>query len=392
MMKLGEFKSMNNYLTEIRRELHEHPGIGFDLDETLAIVRRELDAIGVEYTEKYGKSSIVATVNPEKTSFTVAIRADMDALPLTEDTGVEYASKNEGKMHACGHDAHTAILLGTVRRIYAMRDQIDCRVKFIFQAAEEAGTSGARLMALDGVMDDVDCIAALHCEPSVPAGKIAVMNGYRNADSNGFWLNFHGLTAHAARKKEGIDAIAMAVHAHAKISEYTDAEIAGGEPMVFNIGQIKGGETNNIVCDMCSMYCTLRTWNDGASDRVIGRIRELCEESARAFGGSFEFVKGKYYPKVYNDPRIMALIDECAREKFGDDAVVADWRGMGGEDFSYFANIKPGAMFKLGTRNEERGIVYGLHNVKFNIDETAMPIGVDVFTSFIIKMAERKSL
>ena len=149
---------MESFVIEARRRLHEYPEVGFELDKTLEFLRSELDKMGVEYTEKYGKSSIVATINPEKTNFTIGIRADIDALPVTEETDLPFKSKNEGKMHACGHDAHTAIALDTCRRLNEMRDKINCCVKILFQAAEEGPSSGAKLMALDGVMKDIDCI------------------------------------------------------------------------------------------------------------------------------------------------------------------------------------------------------------------------------------------
>ena len=143
------------YIVRIRREIHEYPELEFDLPRTLAVVRRELDAMGISYTEKYGKSSIVAVLNPEKTAFTIGLRADMDALPLTEKTGLPFASKIDGQMHACGHDAHTAILLGTAKALVAVKDQLDCRVKLLFQACEEV-RGGAEYMVRDGVMDDID--------------------------------------------------------------------------------------------------------------------------------------------------------------------------------------------------------------------------------------------
>ena len=158
------------YIVKIRRELHEYPELEFDLPRTVALVKRELDSFGIEYTEKYGKSSIVATLNPEKSHFTIGIRADMDALPIKEATDLPFKSKIDGQMHACGHDAHTAILLDTCRRLCEMKDKIDCRVKFIFQAAEEYPPSGARLMVADGVMDDIDCVIGLHVNTDYEAG------------------------------------------------------------------------------------------------------------------------------------------------------------------------------------------------------------------------------
>lgn len=372
-----------SYVINLRRELHENPEIGFDLTETLRIVRRELDNIGVEYTERFGKSSIVATVNPEKSNFTIGIRADMDALPIAEANDVPYKSKNDGAMHACGHDAHTAILIATLRRIYEMRDEIGCRVKFLFQPAEEYKTSGAKLMAEDGVMNEIDCIVALHCDPTIPVGYTACIDGDRNAISNGFELNFYGKSAHAAHKENGIDAILMASRAYIQLSEEICADKIG-EPTIFNVGKIRAGETNNIVCDHAVMFATLRSWSDDKAELALGKIKEICTAIADEAGGKFEFVQGKHYPKVYNNPKIASLLRESAAQLLGDDKVGMEKRNMGGEDFSYFANIKPGAMFRLGVGNSERGIVNGLHNNRFDIDERALDVGVNIFVRFVL--------
>lgn len=372
-----------SYVIDLRRELHEHPEIGFDLPETLAIVRRELDGMGVEYTEKYGRSSIVATVNPEKSHFTIGIRADMDALPMEEQNDVTYKSKNPGKMHACGHDAHTAIAIAALREIYAMRDKISCRVKFLFQPAEEYNTSGASLMAADGVMDDIDCIVALHCDTSADVGVINIIDGDRNAISNGFELNFYGKSAHAAHKSRGIDAIYMASRAYVELTnEITEEKI--GETCILNVGRVRGGETNNIVCDYCSLFATLRSFSDERAEYTLSRIKEICSSVAREVGGRFEFVSVKHYPKVHNDPKIAEAVRAAARRTEGVYEVGEEIRNMGGEDFSYFANLKPGAMFRLGIRNEERGIVNALHKNNFDVDERALDIGVRVFVNFVL--------
>jgi amidohydrolase len=354
------------------------------LDKTLALLRRELEKIGVEYTEKYGKSSIVATVNPEKSRYTIAIRADMDALPIEEKNDLPYKSKNKGMMHACGHDAHTAIALGALRRINEMRDKIDCRVVFLFQPAEEYRISGARLMAEDGVMDGIDCIVALHVSPDLDAGRINIVDGDRNAISNGFELNFYGKSAHAALRGDGIDAILMAARAYDKlISEITDEKI--GERVIFNVGRISGGVTNNIVCDECKMFATLRSFSDDKAQMTLEKIDSICTEIASALGGRFERVTVKHYPKVYNDPEVAGAIRRCAVQLLGRENVGEERRGLGGEDFSYFANIKPGAMFRLGVRNEEKGIVMGLHNDRFDLDEDALETGVEMFVRFVLE-------
>lgn len=375
---------MENYAQKIRRELHMYPEVGFELENTLKVLRRELDSFGVEYTEKYGKSSIVATVNPEKSHFTIGIRADMDALPITEENDVPYKSKNEGKMHACGHDAHTATVLEALRRINGMRDEIDCRVKFIFQAAEEFAPSGAMLMARDGAMDGVDCIISLHCDSAYEVGNVGFIAGDMNAISDGFTLDFYGKSAHVANQEAGIDAIMMAHRAYTDIEFMVAKEIKAKEPVIFNVGAIHGGVTNNIICNHASMFCTLRTWDDKVAEHILGKIKIIGDAVAKTAGGRFEFTQNKHYPKVYNNPHLNELLKASATRVLGEEHIYPKVRAMGGEDFSYFANIVPGCMFRLGCANKERGIVHSIHTTKFDIDERALDVGASVIVRFVL--------
>ncbi len=203
-----------DYIINLRRELHEYPEVGFELPRTLALVRRELERIGVEYSEEYGESSIVATINPEKKKFTIGIRADMDALPINEKNDIPYKSKIEGKMHACGHDAHTAMLLGTAKALFDMRERIDCRVKLLFQPSEEGIRSGAEEMVSHGVMDDIDVIVGMHVENWLESGNVGVCKGASMASSRNIKLEFFGRTAHATLPQTGHDALAAAVSAY----------------------------------------------------------------------------------------------------------------------------------------------------------------------------------
>ena len=376
---------MNEYTVRIRRQLHMYPGVGFDLEHTLALLRAELDAIGIEYTEAYGRSSIVATINPEKTNFTIGIRADTDALPILEKRESEYCSRIEGKMHACGHDAHTAIALATAKRLYEMRDRINCRVKILFQSAEEYNCSGAKLMVEDGVMQDVDCVIALHCDPSYDAGTIALVPGAQNAISHGFRLHFYGKSAHAANQNTGVDAIMMAVRAYTSIEMMVAKEIDAREPVVFNVGSIHGGEANNVVCNECTLFCTLRTQRTQTNDFVVCRIKEIAEGIAQYCGGSCSFETVKFYPIVYNDPSVTKALWASAVSALGEECVLSRYRrSMGGEDFSYMTQQKPGAMLRLGIRNQALGITAGLHEDTFDIDERALQVGVDSFVQFVL--------
>ncbi len=374
---------MSEYAIEMRRRLHQYPEIGFDLDRTLALVRSELTSMGLSYTEQYGKSSIVATLNADKAHFTIGIRADMDALPITERTTVPYKSKIKGQMHACGHDAHTAILLDTARRLVAIKDEIDCCVKFIFQSAEEYPPSGAKLMAEDGVMDDIDCAVALHCEPSVHAGRINMCPGAQNAVSNGFTLDFYGKSAHVVQQQTGVDAIMMAVKAYTAIEMAVAKEVPVKEPCVFNAGSIHGGESNNSICDHVSMYCTLRTWDAALDAKMTKRIKDICAAVAKESGGKFKYTQKKYYPILVNDKVMTERMWHAVAAVIGEDRIGLHGRGLGGEDFAYFAQQKPCCLFRLGVRNDAKDCRYGLHQDKFNIDEDALEIGAQVFIRFV---------
>ncbi len=376
---------MESFVINARRRLHEYPEIGFELDKTLAFLRGELEKMGVEYTESFGKSSIVATINPEKTNFTIGIRADMDALPITEKNDIPFKSKIEGRMHACGHDVHTAIALDACRRLAEMRDKVNCRVKFIFQAAEEYPPSGAMLMVKDGLMKDIDAVIALHVVSDCEVGEIKLGAGLRTATSDGFHLEFYGKAAHAANQHTGVDAIMMAVKAYTEIEFMVAKEIKATNPVVFNVGAINGGTANNIVCDHCSMYCTLRTHEAADAELIIGKIKRLIANIADLAGGRAEFIHDKHYPTVINDEKITSLVRKSAEKVVGADNIYSyEKRSLGGEDFAYMLNEKPGCIFHLGVGNKALGYTVGVHKENFMVDERALPVGSDIFVRFVL--------
>ncbi len=371
------------YIVEMRRKLHECPEIGFDLPKTLATVKGELEKFGVKYTEEYGKSSIVGVINEEKSDYTIGIRADMDALPIIEKNDIPYKSKIEGHMHACGHDAHTAILLDTVRRLAEIKDQIGCRVMFVFQAAEEYAPGGARLMVEDGVMDEIDCMVALHVDPVYECGKIAISSGPNNAISNGFYLDFYGTSAHVANQQSGVDAIIMATKAIIAIEMMMAKEISAKDCCVFNVGAIKGGETNNVICNHCNLFCTVRSWSEEADKKITDRIKKIIEAVAMESGGKAVYTESKYYPYVDNDAALTEKMNSAIAAVIGEENIVERSRVMSAEDFSYFGKYKPACMFELGIKNESKGCTASLHQDTFQIDEDALKIGSDVFLEFV---------
>ena len=373
---------MQSYVVKTRRKLHQIPEIGFELDKTLELIKSELSSMGVPYCEDFGKSSLVATLGGG--GRTVGIRADIDALPIGEESGEEFSSLNAGKMHACGHDAHVAMALDAIRRLKDIEDTLPCRVRVIFQAAEEYSTSGAKLMAEDGVMDGIDEIIAIHVDPSYDSGTVALSFGAQNAVSCGFKLKFYGKSAHVAVLDTGVDAIKMAMSAYGDIQLALKRQLPEGERVIFNAGAIHGGVTNNVVCEECELFCTVRAQSDEICDTVVGIIKQVISDTANAFGGKSEYIPVKYYPVVYNDKRITEKAKTALKKRLADDKIKSKKRDMIGEDFAYFANLKPACMIRLGVKNEALGISAPLHSPKFRIDELALEIGSDFFFDYVI--------
>jgi len=374
-----------SYAQTLRHELHQCPEIGFDLPQTLAIVRRELDAMGIEYTEKYGKSSIVGTINPGK-KFTIALRADMDALPMQEQSKNPYPSKIPGQMHACGHDVHTAQLLAVARKLKDMESELRCTVKLLFTPAEEYITPGAKLMVEDGVTDEFDCAVACHVNPTLPIGNIGMGEGGVNANSMGIVVEFFGKSVHAHSQQKGVDAIRMAVQAYTALEMMAAREIASKEPVVYNVGAFNGGVTNNIVCDYVKLFISARAWTDEVTDFMERRTREICEATAAMCGGTAKVTVTKLLPYVKNDETMVRQLRATAAKVLGQEHVHPIVRSMGGEDFAFFTRKKPCVFFRLGVTNPDdpADTSYPVHNVHFDVDERCFGVGIDLFVNFVL--------
>lgn len=373
------------YARNLRHEIHQYPEIGFDLPKTLAVVRRELDAMGIPYTEEYGKSSIVATLNEGK-PFTIGLRADMDALPMQEDSGNPYSSKHDGIMHACGHDVHTAQMLAVARYLNDIKDTIRCRVKFLFTPAEEYKIPGCKLMAEDGVMDDIDVVAACHVNPTTDVGMMSIPEGDIGANSMGLVAEFFGKSVHAHSQQKGVDAIRIAVEAYLAMELICAREIPSTAPCVMNIGAFNAGHTNNIVCDYAKLQISARTHSDELTEFLERRIREVCEGVANMAGGRAEVTVTKLLPYVINHPVVTRQMRKAAAKVVGEENLILNpERGMGGEDFSFLCRRKPGVMFRLGTRNPEMpNTAYPVHNVHFDVDERCFEYGIPTLVNFVL--------
>ena len=307
------------YIISLRREIHEHPEIGFDLPNTIAVVKRELEKLGVEYTEQYGESAVVAIINPEKKHFTIGIRADMDALLINEINDIPYKSKIPGQMHACGHDAHTAMLLGTAKALKAMEDKIACRVMLVFQPSEEGIRSGAEELVKSGLMDEIDIIIGQHIENWLESGTIGVCRGSSMASSRNVKLEFFGRTAHATLPHSGNDALAAAVRAYSGIQAMLARKLNPFSKYVCSIGKLAGGTTQNVIADYAEMLGTIRTFDMKVDEMLIKNIEEIANHSAEEFGCTAKLTTSLKAFVLYNNPYLSDLVLASAEKVVGKD-------------------------------------------------------------------------
>ncbi len=380
-------------LVRIRRELHAHPELGWDLTETSALVRRELDKAGIPYeADKYGKNTVVATINPEKTGFTLGLRADMDALPIRENNEDKpYRSQNDGVMHACGHDAHTAMLIGTARALYEIRDRIPCRVRLLFQPCEEGRPSGARIMCEHGVMDDIDAIVMCHVNCLDETHVISSCPGTTNATSVAWKAVLGGKSVHVASPHMGKDALAAGVKIYNGIQTILGREVDPFDTCVMAVCKMHAGTTVSANADECVMEGSIRCLRDDtmvwARARLETLVRLVAEESGVTWSLGWS---GDPLPSAHNDPALYEAFAASARKVVGDGRFKLLLPSPGGEDFAYYEQYKPGLLFGLGMRDEAKGTVHPAHTKDWDIDEDALETGVKVFVQFVLDYAEGK--
>ncbi|MBQ9843142.1 MAG: amidohydrolase [Oscillospiraceae bacterium] len=380
------------YILSLRHEIHEYPELEFDLPRTLAVVRRELEALGIPYTEQYGRSSIVGYLNPDCKAFTIGIRADMDALPLTEKTDLPYASKIPGAMHACGHDAHTAMLLGTAKALKALEKELKCRVLLIFQACEEGSLSGAREMVEDGLMEEIDTIIGMHIENWLEAGTVGVGEGACMAASHPLHIEFFGKTAHASLPQSGANALAMAVNTYTGIQTMLATRIDPFAKYICCVGQLTAGQTDNVIPDYAQMKISLRTYDTALESFIVENICAIAENAAKVQGGTVKIHHEAKALPVINHPVVRQAVLESAAKVVGESNIAHMPIKMSSEDFSFFVDKKPGAFIRLGTRNAAKGCVTLPHNNDFLLDEDALPIGSQVCVQFVLDHMEGMAL
>ena len=362
----------------LRRHLHRYPELSQREERTMAFVSEYLTGLGIPHKTNVGGFGIVATVGDPNASFAVAIRGDMDALPVQEQTGLPYASQNPGVMHACGHDMHTAILMGTARILKEMESELPGMVKLFFQPAEEKG-GGAKPMIEAGCLQDppVRRILGLHVDPAAPLGKVTFFPGVRSASSTTLNITIHGHSCHGAQPQTGADAILAGAHVVTALQSVVSRSVSPTTPVVLTIGRFNGGTRHNIVAGKVEMSGTLRAMDLGIRDLVKERIRTVAEDTAAMYGATAEVeIHDGYLPVVNDIPSTLRMM-EVARQALGAENVIeAKEPVMTSEDFSFFLQEVPGTFFDLGTTAPDCAWPQTLHNDRFSPDERCIKNGI----------------
>lgn len=385
-----ECKDLQDYLVAMRRELHQIPELKFDLPKTRAYVTAKLDEYGIPYVLSEKDSSIIATINAGKPGKVVALRADMDALPIQEETGVEYASKHPGRMHACGHDTHTTMLLGAAKVLNEHKDELNGEVRFLFQSSEEQ-SKGAEIVVENGGVKGADAVFGNHIgtiiSKDIPAGTVICCPGPVMAFFDRFIIKVKGIGCHGSTPEKGIDPVNIAAHIVLGLEAIVAREFNGCEPTVVTIGMIKGGAAYNAIPSEVLIEGTTRGFNEEVRQKIARRIEEISVHTAEAFGGTVDFEMDWGAPPVVNDAEMAAFAAACAKEVIGDDMVITEVENpnMGGEDFAYYLNEVPGAFMFLSSSNPAKGTDVAHHNPRFNVDEDVFWIGSATFVNIAEK-------
>jgi amidohydrolase len=372
-----------------RRYLHENPELGFQEHNTARFVAERLQALGVEdIRTRINQTGVTGLVRGKANgpSRCVLVRADMDALPILEENEVEYVSKHPGVMHACGHDAHTAILLGLARTLMGRRDEFSGTVKLLFQPSEEMFPGGAVGMIEEGVLEDphVDASFALHMAQHQPLGVITISPGPIMAAPDAFKAVVHGKGGHAASPHQAIDPIVIGAQIVNALQTVVSRNVDPIESCVVTVGYFNAGEAFNVIPDTATIGGTVRTLTPTLRDLAEERVKGIIAGVAAAGGATVDIEYTRGYPATVNDPAAAALVREAATAVVGADNVISPPPSMGGEDYSYFLLERPGAMFQVGSKNEERGLIWGHHHPRFDIDEESLGVGLETMAVTVL--------
>ncbi|WP_292663974.1 amidohydrolase [Nitratifractor sp.] len=366
-------------IVNIRHEIHQNPELSGHEEETRLLIRSILEAEGIPFRtfeEHYG---VIADIVKDPALPTVAIRGDMDALPMPENSAKPYASKKEGIMHACGHDAHTATALGCALVLNRLKEKLPGNVRIIFQPSEEVLEGGSSQMIEAGALEGVSAIFGLHVYPYLRTGQIGYKYGVMMAASDTFRFDIYGKTAHGARPHEGIDAILVTAMVIDSLNHIVSRRIDPLHPAVISMGKIEGGKAPNVICDFVSVAGTVRTVNASVREKIPEMMETTIAGICKAMDAKYHFDYEFGPPELKNNDHMVDLLKRAALEILGPEGLVDLIDPvMGGEDFARYLQVVPGAFFRLGICNEEKGTCVPQHNTRFDVDDDALAIGMKI--------------
>ena len=362
-----------------RRHLHQNPELSFHEQDTARFVQEALESMPGLVVTRPTATSVMARLPTARPGKVLAIRADMDALPIDEENEFEFRSQRLGAMHACGHDAHTAMLMGTATVLSAMADQLSGEVRFIFQHAEERFPGGADEMIRAGVMDGVDLVIGAHVWAPLEVGKIGIVYGPAMAAPDTFWITIHGKGGHAAMPHQTVDPIVAGAQVVSGLQHIVSRATDPLDTLVVSVTQFVAGTTHNVIPGSVHMQGTVRSFDPALRETVPALIERFVRGITEAHGATYELKYEEGYRVVLNEPTVTALVEDTVREVLNDAAIDMMKATMGGEDFSAFQERAPGCFFFVGAGNPANGVVHPHHHPRFTIDEDALEIGVKIF-------------
>jgi len=387
----SEAQALFEYTQSMRRDFHAHPELGFQEVRTSGIVTRELTALGLEVHTGVGGTGVVAMLEGAQPGPVILVRADMDALPIQEETEASYASQNPGVMHACGHDGHTAVLLTVAKMLNAHRSELAGTVKFMFQPAEE-GMGGAEKMIENGVLENpkIDIALALHVWNEKPVGWIGIASGPALAGAEIFKIKVNGKGGHGAVPHLAVDPILASAQIVSALQGIVARNIAPLQTAVVSVCTIHGGETFNVIPPAVEMTGTIRTFEAAVRARVLERFETTVHSVAEGMGCQAEIDLQILTPATINQPEIAKRVQEVAWRLFpGADVDIANYITMGSEDFAFVLEKVPGCFFFIGSANPEKGLDAGHHHPRFDIDEAALPCGAALMVASVIDILKK---
>lgn len=383
-------RDLSGELIEIRRKIHQSPELGFKEEKTSQLICEKLKDLGIKFRASVGKTGVIGIIEGLQGEKVVGLRADMDAIPVQEEADVPYASQNPGVMHACGHDAHVACVLGAAALLVSLRNQFKGRVKLVFQPAEEIDL-GAKAMMEEGVLESPrpDAFFALHVDPDLLYGTIGVREGPLMAALDTIGISVSGKGGHIAMPHKCIDAIvaasALVMNLQTSVSRNTDPI----KPVVVSIGTFNAGQSENNIASRADLTGTVRTLDPDIHRTIPDIIERICKNTAATFGAGISMEYRRMLPPLVNSKEMTALVAESCDALLGHESVMETPISMGGDDFAFFLKEVPGCYFRLGTKNPSSEMIHSLHNDRFELDEQSLHLGAAILAHTALITLER---